>query len=1004
MSAADYQGADAMLKKLAEQLQKSPDAEKPADPVAELRKKLVDFGKQASTLPPEQAAAQWLAMYDLYAALPAEALRSQYVTNYRDQLRTGSFFEQLPPGSAWDALITRLETRKTGDAWRDRGSQLLASVLRGDAAASSRVLKEIRAAMEDPKQAAERPMLDAQMLDMMEDSFEIAGGSDQWAAVFEKRLAQMEKAGPLYVGGSMITPPLVKAVGPEKAEALLRRALAIKARLVVNDEETHRLAVRLALQSIDQLPSPQWTLVRKVEDARLYEALAKRFPRSEPQDASDQARAATVYLASLVAENRIKEAAQFATDSRGILVNSVGGVNGSVMEEASRQSLSRPFNGLLRELLSSDPSLPYWHDYIQLSAQLGDSDKALALLREIVARPNLSLEIRGALRSHYVDALLAADQVEEGVKVLREKIQVEAKATNAAEKDLETQLKEMRSDGNRTLPSPLTVRSKYDDHYRVPLPDALEMDCLHLARLGHLLGQPELVEEGLAAAIANLAKVSDYQEGSSLEDIGLLMLQTGRGPQAEKFVSEFPVRPESGTSQLASLLGDRTEKLAVIYHLAGRHEDVFKLLEQSPYWGAGDLSGLDTNHFEVPLLFAAAKALAVTGKKEEALRVVKRLIESRGGYDPAYALFLELGGDGREAQLDAWARLDRFQERPLIWKAKLQLDAGRLDEAERTVRAAIAIDPSDGEEGKGDRMRAYAVLGDILEKKGDAAQAKIMRGAVEAIRLSENADDWWQAGLLQRAVKMYEEALEHFADAYCIQSRLALRYSELGDLARAEEHYRRAFELMPESFGRIESHCFGCEGTFSNQRAQDIAERVFTQLAAAPGARPQVFYLLGYLREEEGRYEEAVEQFRQAVQLDPDYFNAWKHLLDAAGRSEHAQADIEKATLALLRLDPAMKHDNVNFSGIRNLRVLWDAILAAEKARPVREFGPIFRLPQAALAMEQRQKAMIAMGQGETAGMNQEMPGPGKNLREEFHRNQALNGLDGLLELINRRP
>ena len=51
-----------------------------------------------------------------------------------------------------------------------------------------------------------------------------------------------------------------------------------------------------------------------------------------------------------------------------------------------------------------------------------------------------------------------------------------------------------------------------------------------------------------------------------------------------------------------------------------------------------------------------------------------------------------------------------------------------------------------------------------------------------------------------------------FADAYCIQSRLALRYSELGDYVKAEQHYQRAFELMPDSFGRIESHCFGCEG------------------------------------------------------------------------------------------------------------------------------------------------------------------------------------------------
>ena len=35
------------------------------------------------------------------------------------------------------------------------------------------------------------------------------------------------------------------------------------------------------------------------------------------------------------------------------------------------------------------------------------------------------------------------------------------------------------------------------------------------------------------------------------------------------------------------------------------------------------------------------------------------------------------------------------------------------------------------------------------------------------------------------------KALGHFADAYCIQSRLALRYADLGNFTKAEEHYRR---------------------------------------------------------------------------------------------------------------------------------------------------------------------------------------------------------------------
>ena len=54
--------------------------------------------------------------------------------------------------------------------------------------------------------------------------------------------------------------------------------------------------------------------------------------------------------------------------------------------------------------------------------------------------------------------------------------------------------------------------------------------------------------------------------------------------------------------------------------------------------------------------------------------------------------------------------MDRFQARPLIWKASALLNAGKVNEAEAAIKKAISIDPSDGEQGRGNRMRAYAVL------------------------------------------------------------------------------------------------------------------------------------------------------------------------------------------------------------------------------------------------------------------------------------------------------
>src|SRR5205807_2349007 len=138
-------------------------------------------------------------------------------------------------------------------------------------------------------------------------------------------------------------------------------------------------------------------------------------------------------------------------------------------------------------------------------------------------------------------------------------------------------------------------------------------------------------------------------------------------------------------------------------------------------------------------------------------------------------LLIELEPTNSVNRLDQLFARDAFEERPLIWKAHWLRTHGQFETAEEAARRAISIDPSDGEEGPGDRMRAYAELAEIRAARGDAKEAEFFRGAVAAIRESELADRFHAAGLLKRAVKMYEDSLKHFADAYCIQSRLAIQ-------------------------------------------------------------------------------------------------------------------------------------------------------------------------------------------------------------------------------------
>ena len=241
--------------------------------------------------------------------------------------------------------------------------------------------------------------------------------------------------------------------------------------------------------------------------------------------------------------------------------------------------------------------------------------------------------------------------------------------------------------------------------------------------------------------------------------------------------------------------------LAGLYSHAERHADVLALFDQAPYWGAKDILQLNRgNYFSggysrgmrghgsetVSLYSILGKALLATGRKAEAQKVVDAMLESEPGLDRGYELLLASGGVNVLERLDQLFAQDQFEERPLIWKAEMLRRQNKLEEAEQVARRAISIDPSDGEQGRGDRMRVYSVLADIREGRGDKKEAEFFRGVVKAIRLSENADQYYAAGLLKRAIQMYEDSLKHFADAYCIQSRMAVQLAEMGLHEQAE--------------------------------------------------------------------------------------------------------------------------------------------------------------------------------------------------------------------------
>lgn len=264
--------------------------------------------------------------------------------------------------------------------------------------------------------------------------------------------------------------------------------------------------------------------------------------------------------------------------------------------------------------------------------------------------------------------------------------------------------------------------------------------------------------------------------------------------------------------------------------------------------------------------------------KKLAYKICTHLLARNQGKDGYYKRAIDLAPEAAATFIASLRKYDPFEERPLIWQAEMALQAGELDKADTLIQQAIALDPSDGDHGKFSRMLCYDVYSRILAKQGHAEKAKLFKEVMIAIREGEVADDYLYAGLTQEATERYRKALGHFNDAYCLQSRLAKTLMEAGKFEEAIPHFKKAFELMPVSFGPRESHCFGCEGLFDDERVQNIALPTLNAFLEKEPANPRTPYLLGLLFEEMKKEPEAIAAYQKAIELDPHYYNAARNL------------------------------------------------------------------------------------------------------------------------------
>src|SRR5258707_12006677 len=99
--------------------------------------------------------------------------------------------------------------------------------------------------------------------------------------------------------------------------------------------------------------------------------------------------------------------------------------------------------------------------------------------------------------------------------------------------------------------------------------------------------------------------------------------------------------------------------------------------------------------------------------------------------------------------------------------------------------------------------------------------------------------------------------------------------------------------------------------------------------------KPEVHYLLGYLREEQERHSEALPHFQTAVRLDPDYLNAWQKIETISEHVHLPSKEHDRVVFNILRLDPLGRHVHASVDKVSDLTGLWNALAAGQKRQAV---------------------------------------------------------------------
>jgi tetratricopeptide (TPR) repeat protein len=916
------------------------------------------LARKVDGLAPGEAAHRWVELYDRMMALSKEEVEAG--THGRMGFKT--LCMALPRPEAWgqvEALARKREIKAGHAGLSDLVLLLLAQGLVNDRAGQEATLHLLEAVGNKDKAKGEPgrsdPLRDG--IIAVRQVWGNGGGRDG-VTVFEEAMKGDVTWGSVEVPDLTGPPDLGRARG-----VLLEAIKGFKTISTSGSgEATRKLAVEVAMANLDQMEKPQWGLVSGVEGVELFEAMRTKFVKSQEKPGEDPAErwirayggskrdllsAVGFYLAGLVARGDGERALAFIKAHPAQVESpwkrdSFWGVDAYDAVERGRGLMEKTVSveqafDFLDGLTTACPEYRVWRRFWAAGNRAGKPGVVVKKLRSVLSDAKLTALDRGILEMQLAEILLDEGQVQEGVELT-------LKTAFAPGMVGEGQKEQGKTD--------------YDALGRA-------LKCALLA------GDPALQERAEKVVWATLEKAPVKDSTDKLLS-GLVgyWLEKKRPVEAEMRIKTLLARYCQGMKEDKGNYGgwetngsrarssQAVELLALVYHQAGRHADVVALMDGAPVWGQGDLGAyvkwalLGDEHPTLPVVGAAA--LARTGRTKEARQVVYGVLEALPGCDEAYALLLEIDGERAAEKLDAVFARERYEERPLIWKARLCLNQRKLDEAERLARAAIAMDPMDANPFPGARMLAYGVLRETLLAKGDATQAQRLEAVLKSVRKAQEGDAFRRAGLTGKAIGLYGESIALWDGAWWPRGRLHDALKEIGRGKEGEVHYRRGIELMREGLRRGEDYPESLmRMALLFNRDEEVIDAMSVEMTRKGAGDVKALYVVGFLRMMQWRRKEALAFFKESTRQDKDFLCAWR---DGGMLADLEDADegvfIQAAAENILRLDQTGRYAQMDLKKVRDLRALWGVLEAYPRDEVERA--------KALYPLKQRRKVMRA--------------------------------------------